>query len=136
MKLRIFWDAIDTINRVGEAAAGVAKEVGKAVIVVFQWASFVLVVSVAGIGLLTAVFGFLFELLLFLRYGRWIRGIEFLNVIASFIDDEADIFAWVMGLNWAGVKWLLLHWPLSALGLGAGLVMLLLSFIIAAWMKD
>lgn len=44
---------------------------------------------------------------------------------ASLYGKADDILRWVTELDWAGLKWLLLHWPLSAVGLGAALVMLL-----------
>ena len=102
------------------------------------WSAIGLPACVATLGGATAIYGFLYELYYFLRYGNWPRALDLLTGIASYIDDKADteLYRWVIAPDWVGLKWILLHWPLSAVGLGTALVMFLLMLIIWAWMPE
>jgi hypothetical protein len=102
------------------------------------WSAIGLPTCVATVGGATAIYGFLYELYYFLRYGNWPRAIDLLTGIASYIDDKADtvLYRWVMTLDWVVLKGILLHWPLSAVGLGTGLVMSLLILFIWALMPE
>lgn len=125
MRLKIFSQAAGSLERTRKGVADL-----------FWWSLIWLVACGATVGGATAVYGFLFELYYFLRYGNWPLAIDLLMSTASLSGKADDVFRWVMELDWAGLKWLLLHWPLSAVGLGTALVMLLLAFIISAWMED
>jgi len=117
MKLKILSDARNAL-----------EEVSKTVTIVVCSGFFWGLGCVATVGVATGIYGFLYELYYFLRYGNWPRAIDLLI--------EADISRWVIELDWVGLKWLFLHWPLSAVGLGTALVMFLLMAIVWAWTED
>ncbi len=75
------------------------------------WSAIGLPGCVATLGATTAIYGFLYELYYFLRYGNWPHAIDLLMGIAPHIADKANtvLYRWVMAPDWVGLKWMLLH---------------------------
>ena len=102
----------------------------------FSWTLVLSVGFVATAAFIGAGCSLLFEFFHFLRYGNWPPAAIPLYLIASLSGQGNDMVQWVTGLDWVGLQWLLLNWPLSAVGLATALLMYFVMFIASAWTED